>query len=193
MSSLNNAILEKYSVTLVPINEQYKALLLHWRNQDEIRKEMLNQALISVETHQQWFDSLAEKCDQQHFIILYKEKAIGAINLKCHQGLPLSKSTHAEVGLYIAENMYRGNIIAFAPSLVINDYAFQTLNIKQLSSKVRADNIAALKYNQQLGYRLVIDNTEFTSITLNQDDYHKSTQQLKEFLSRGNRRDDRTA
>lgn len=179
-----------YSVTLEPINADNQALLYVWRNQANIRQYMVNQQTISKAEHNAWFAALADKTDQQYFVIYYKNQAIGAINIKCHDGLPLKTSRHAEIGLYIGADEYRNNIVAFAPSLVITDYAFYHLGIKKLSSKVKADNSAALKYNQQLGYLLDIDNSakshaEFIAITLTLDGYEQHNQTLKKFLARG--------
>jgi RimJ/RimL family protein N-acetyltransferase len=69
---------------------------------------------------------------------------------------------------------------------VINDYAFTQLKIKSLVSKVRADNKAALKYNQQLGYELSPEQQGFVEIKLSAINYKKHSEKLKNFLSRGN-------
>ena len=81
--------------------------------------------------------------------------------------------------------------------MAINDYAFEQLGIKKLSSKVKADNSAALKYNQQLGYTLTSKNSqqnrhqsenEFLAISLSAKDYETKSQSLKQFLARGKKR-----
>lgn len=190
-------IINGYSVKLVPVNDDNQLLLYQWRNQANVRQYMINQQVISRAEHQLWFSGLAKRQDQQHFVIYYQELPIGAINISCHDGLALEKSQHGEVGLYIGEEKYRQNILAFAPSLAINDYAFEQLGIKKLSSKVKADNSAALKYNQQLGYTLTSKNsqqnrhqseTEFLAISLSAKDYETKSQSLKQFLARGNKR-----
>ena len=191
MSTISHqSVIENYSVRLVPVNQENQTLLFQWRNQAEIRQQMVEQKIITLPEHNDWFSSLAENKYQQHFVIYYKDQAIGAINIRCKTTDELAQSQHAEIGLYIANEQYKGNIVAFAPSLAINDYAFEKLNIRQLSSKVKADNVAALKYNQQLGYVLSTEKSGFIEITLNQENYVQYSQKLKQFLNRGNRRVD---
>jgi len=193
MSPCNHSSeIQNYSVRLVPVNQENQSLLFHWRNQQEIRQKMVEQQIITQIDHNRWFLSLAHNKAQHHFVIYYKDIAIGAINIRCKVDEVLTESKVAEVGLYIADAQYRGNIIAFAPSLAINDYAFEQLNIKQLKSKVRADNIAALKYNQQLGYDLSPEVEGYIPISLNVNNYHLKCKTIKQFFNRGNRRVDKT-
>ncbi len=179
-------LLQGYAVKLVPVGKSNQHLLYAWRNQPEIRQQMVTQSKITQAQHQSWFDALKTKNDQQHYVIYYRDNAIGAINIRSSDNKPLKQSINAEVGLYIACEKYRGNIIAFAASLLINDYAFTQLQVKSLASKVRADNIAALKYNQQLGYELSPEKQGFIEIKLNAINYEKHSKPLKNFLSRGN-------
>lgn len=170
--------------------------ILDWRNSDFVRLQMVNQALISQAEHNQWFNGLAHKHNQLHFVVSYKNEAIGVINIifdhnEAEHGeigtgkINTDEINSAEVGLYIGHSKFQSNLIAFAPSLVINDFAFETLKVKSLKSKVRNDNLAALKYNQQLGYQLKPLNNEFTEIQLTADNYYQATKQIKNWLSRG--------
>lgn len=181
----SSSSLSGYSVRLVPVDKSNQNLLFEWRNEVAIRQQMVNQEKITKEQHQQWFKSLNNNIAEQHFVIYYKDSAIGAINIRAVNSQDLSHCQHGEVGLYIANEKYKGNMIAFAPSLVINDFAFKQLKLNQLTSKVKADNLSALKYNQQLGYHLAPEEKDFVEINLTADNYNKSTKSLKNFLSRG--------
>ncbi|WAJ71039.1 GNAT family N-acetyltransferase [Catenovulum adriaticum] len=182
----NNTLkfIEAYSVRLEQIDQQTMHLLREWRNQADIRKQMVNQNLITPAQHLAWFKQIEQAHNQQHFIIYYKQQAIGAINIATEEA-SLQQAQIAQVGLYITEPKYKNNMLAFAPSLAINDYAFQILNINQLKSKVRQSNQPAIKYNQQLGYQFNPLNDEFTEITLTADNYEQASKQLKNWLSRG--------
>jgi len=179
--------LSGYSVTLVAVDEANQHLLFKWRNEPSIRQKMVNQSEIALAQHQQWYKSLKNKTDMQHFVIFYKNIAIGAINIKSKNEESLLHCAHAQVGIYIAHEKYKGNILAFSPSLLINDYAFKQLQIKQLSSKVRADNYVALKYNQQLGYHCAAEEGGFIEISLTADNYDTASKKLKLFLDRGSK------
>ncbi|WP_048689731.1 GNAT family N-acetyltransferase [Catenovulum maritimum] len=178
--------LSAYAVNLAQLAEPDIEQVRLWRNTDFVRKQMVNQDLISREQQQAWFYSLGQKQDQQHFMIDYKSQPIGVINIRALDTNSLLTAKQAEVGLYIGNDKYQNNFIAFAPSLVINDYAFTHLKIDRLASKVRKTNLAALKYNQQLGYLIgEDDNDEFNAIELTADNYNKATTQIKNWLSRG--------
>ncbi len=180
-------IIEAYSIKLELINDSTMELLRQWRNQDDIRNQMVEQAIISPEQHLSWYNKVKHAQNQQHFVIYYKNQPVGAINIRSLNGENLEKSTDAEVGLYIAEDKYKGNILAFSPSLAINDYAFHQLGIKTLSSKVRQDNISAIKYNKQLGYCVSEPSAGFVDISLVEIDYQAASKKLKLFLTRGSR------
>ena len=145
---------------------------------------MRNQALITSVQHQKWFESIHQDGQQQHYIIYYKTHKLGSINIRSLDDKPLNSCEQAEIGLYLVHPDYRGNILAFAPSLLITDFAFETLNIELLASEVRSGNEAAIKYNQQLGYQMTPKDNEFMAIELRAKDYHDKTQILKRMLNR---------
>lgn len=178
-------VLSHYAVTLSLLSQDDLAEVLQWRNLPDIRAQMVNRQPISSQEHIAWFERVNQCPQQLHYVISYKNQKIGVINIRSLDRLPLNQSQNAEVGLFIGEEKYRGNIIAFAPSLVINDFAFNQLNLKLLRSKVRADNQSALKYNQQLGYQLLKGDQDFIPITLIKDDYLSATVKLRDFLQRG--------
>ncbi len=173
-----------YSVELKQVDDNSIDLLRNWRNQIEIRTQMVQQDEISAEQHQIWYNRIKNAVNQQHFVIYYKQTAIGAINIATRESGLIQAET-AEVGLYIAEPKYKNNMLAFAPSLAINDYAFGHLSIANLRSKVRLSNQAALKYNKALGYQFKTLDDSFTEISLTADSYNSTTKQLKSWLSRG--------
>ncbi|WP_440903924.1 GNAT family N-acetyltransferase [Catenovulum sp. SX2] len=175
-----------YAIELLPVTRENFQLLREWRNQNDIRAQMGDTALISAELHQAWFDKIEHSQQQLHYIIQYKQQLIGSINVRNSDGLNLTDCKLAEVGLYISAPEYRNNMLAFAPSLLLNDYLFEQLQIIELKSKVRSSNAAALKYNQALGYQLspIADDNEFIEISLTADNYKKATQMVKRLLSR---------
>lgn len=174
-----------YAIELSLIDDESQALLLAWRNQIEIREAMVNQAVITAEQHANWYKKVREKSNELHFIIRYKDQAIGSINIKTEHEAVLHHAKQAEIGLYIAEPAFRNNIIAFSPALALIDYAFEALKIQCLSSKVRADNQPALKYNQQLGYQLSEPTNDLVAISLTKPQYQHASKQLKSLLNRG--------
>ncbi|MBC3765031.1 GNAT family N-acetyltransferase [Neptunicella marina] len=178
-------MLKGYQVVLRDINQDDLSMLRDWRNSAEVSRYMLSQEQITAEQQLAWFNKIQRDESQQHWIIEYKQQAIGSINIKANTvGKKLTEAKELEVGLYIADNRYRGNIVAFAPTLLVNDYCFNQLGVEALIAVVKTDNQAALSYNQKLGYQLQKQQDNLQHIRLNQANYEQATSTIKQLLSR---------
>ncbi|MBF7072359.1 GNAT family N-acetyltransferase [Glaciecola sp. MH2013] len=211
--------LSGFGVVLRPINEEDLSDLLRWRNREDIRSMMKSQSIISMDDHRRWFSSIvqlnnadidskaAQHCtsdsiaiQSQYFAICYKAELIGSANITT-EALSLSKASEVEPGLYIGHERYRGNILAFAPSLVLNDYCFKELKVKRICATVHANNHQALAYNAKLGYKLSSSDEQdsqksshdhvagsekhpWIKMTLQEEDYLRATAKIRQFLSR---------
>lgn len=176
--------LSGYGVNMLPVAEPHLELLRQWRNSDFVREQMVSSDIIDEQQQLNWFQNISERQDQQHFIIQYREDYIGAANIKSPDGKSVSVAATLEPGIYIGEERYRSNILAFAPSLVLLDYCFDHLKVNQVSAKVKNQNTAALAYNRKLGYIEVDKDSEYTIIALKRECYIQSTRTLKNLLSR---------
>jgi RimJ/RimL family protein N-acetyltransferase len=180
--------LSGYQVVLSEVTEGDIEMIRQWRNDPNVSQYMLSQNIISREQQQAWFKKIQRDIGQQHFVIHYKNMPIGVANIRaCYQGESLRAANAIEPGLYIANDKYRNNILAFSPTLVLNDYCFNQLGCQTLKAIVKADNKAALNYNAKLGYRFEKaseNQSDLVAITLNKDDYQQHTMQLKALLSR---------
>lgn len=177
--------LASYAVQLREVKESDCERVWQWRNLEHVRTQMKNRGAIEWQHHQQWFNSMLVDDKQQHFIIHYKATAIGVINIRAEHNLEIAES--ASIGIYISDTQYLNNILAFAPSLVMLDYAFNDLNMLYLHSEIRRENQAAIRYNQQLGYQLKEhpSDNHMLSISLNQSEFEQATTKIKHFLNRG--------
>ena len=176
--------LQGYQVSLDSVQHSELELIRQWRNDPEVARNMLSQEPISAEQQQAWFKKISRDCTQQHFMIRYKQQPIGVANIRTYyQGENLHQARAVEPGLYIAEPRYRSNLLAFAPTLLLNDYCFDVLQVEFLAAVVKADNHAALSYNAKLGYRIE-KQADLVEIRLSKADYLQHTQSLKALLSR---------
>lgn len=190
-----------YGVQLVPVEEQHLPTLRHWRNDPAISQYMVSQKLISEQDQLNWFQHISQLDSQQHFVICYRQQPIGAANIKEQQQQPISKqeipdkheapkkdiaadTRQIEPGIYLGEEKFRNNIMAFAPSLLLLDYCFDDLKVSQLYAQVHEQNSAALNYNKKLGYREVSTDGLWIKIQLSPADYQEATTSIKQFLSR---------
>ncbi len=180
---MNNLLLQGYAVTLRPIQSSDLEQLRQWRNSEPVRQQMLSQQTISVEQQNAWFSKVQRDPAQHHWVIEYKSRPIGSANIKALYASKLDEATTIEPGLYIGDPAYRQNIIAFAPTLLINDYCFNTLAASQLKAVVKASNQAAMNYNIKLGYK-VHSNHDVCELILTKPAYEQATAMLKQLLSR---------
>lgn len=176
--------LSGYQVELSQVTQADIEQVRQWRNDPAIAQYMLSQEQISVEQQQAWFNKINGDNRQQHFIIRYKGEAIGVANIRAYyQGENLLNARLIEPGLYIASSRYRGNILAFSPALLLNDYCFNILGVPQLLAMVKASNQAALNYNAKLGYK-ILNSGELIEIRLNKHDYQQASASLQALLNR---------
>ena len=172
-----------YKVVLRDIVETDIETLRQWRNQDDIRSQMLDQQMITVEQQQAWFKGLAQHDTQQHFALEYKSQLVGYANIKSPCQLPLTQTEQTlETGLYLGAPKYRGTFLAFCVALALTDYCFNQLEAKQLVATVLPSNQAALNFNQQLGYVIVKQDKTQVLMQLALADYEACKVKLTRFI-----------
>lgn len=175
--------LQGYHVKLMQLRREDLEMVRQWRNDPKIQQFMLSQSQITSEQQQAWFEKINSDPRHIQFVIYYKDVPIGAANLKVILGDSLQNAQVIEPGLYIYDDKYRANLLAFAPTLLLNDYCFDTLMAQKLRAVVKKDNIAALNYNQKLGYQVIKDG-DLVEIELDKLNYEKVSKPLKRLLSR---------
>ena len=183
-----SARLNGYQVSLLPVKLEHLDQLRRWRNSDHVKQHMLTRETITEEQQLAWFAHISRSTNQQHYVIEYRDQLIGSCNIKVRGALAdINLAQHYELGLYIGELQFIGNIIAFAPTLVLNDYCFTILHADTLFAVVKAENQAALRYNQKLGYQ-VERSDDLIELTLTKEDYQQQSQLLKRLLDRPSRK-----
>ena len=74
MLSLNNLVLR-------PMGENDLEMVLKWRNSPEIRHNMLSNITIAWEEHIEWFKRNLNTDKSELFVVEYKGRAIGVVNI----------------------------------------------------------------------------------------------------------------
>lgn len=171
-----------YGVELHPIQPWDLPILRRWRNQDEVRLQMADQAIISPRQQRQWFASHRERQDQRHWVLWCRGMRAGYVNLKGERPEHLSGQTVADAGLYLGTSAVRHPMLAVAAALSQLDQGFDTLHIGCIRTLVRADNHAALRLNEQLGYRQYGQEAGFLALELLPADYHAARERLRRFF-----------
>lgn len=190
---MKQTVIEANGVALREITEADLELVRQWRNDPEIAQYMLTQQYISEAQQLRWFASISGARDQQHFLILYKQQAIGVTNVKAPAGSLLANQKQLETGLYIGEQRFRGSFLAFCPALTLHDYCFLTLSCHTLTATVLPSNQAALRFNQRLGYKVwspssQMENTvsaysdDIVTMHLSKQDYMQASAGIRRFI-----------
>ena len=176
--------LSGYQIELRQVSQDDLDLVRQWRNDPNVAQFMLSQQTISQEQQQAWYNKICSDPSQAHYMICYKSQRIGVINIRaCYQHEDLANARAIEPGLYIGFEKYRNNLLAFAPTLLINDYCFDTLQVSTLKAVVKSDNQAALNYNLKMGYK-IDKKHELVEISLTKNNYEQGSKLLKSMLSR---------
>ncbi|WP_026972603.1 GNAT family N-acetyltransferase [Aliagarivorans marinus] len=164
------------SITLAEIQPEDLEQLREWRNSPDIRAMMCDQSKISVEQQRSWYESLASS-GATHFVARYKSVPIGYVNLKS-----ISEPAVYEAGLYTGDARYRGTVVSFLMALAQIDFAFEQLSAQKLVATVKSENIAAIRFNETLGYQKQREAEGMWHMTLSADAYQVARAKLAGFI-----------
>lgn len=136
-----------YGVTIESLTPETAELVRQWRNSPAIREQMEYREWISAEMQQKWLLSI-QNGPSAYFLIREAGHPVGMIHLADID----RENRRAEAGLFIGDPCFFGTGIALGASLLLLDYAFGELGIRQVFAKVKAGNETAEKYNAVLGF-----------------------------------------
>lgn len=170
---------------LIDLTEEFKKLILEWRNSDYIRRCMINENIITEEEHNKWFESIKTDNKKIVKILLFKERPIGVVNFS---DIDYNRSI-CYWGFYIGEkNTPKGSGLIMG--LLALNYIFEECYLKKLYSKVLSFNDRSINYHKKLGFveesRLknhLIKNNNYVDIieyTLSKEDWEKRKRELEE-------------
>lgn len=134
-----------FGITLKPLTEEWLEIVRQWRNQTNVSQFMEFQATISPSEQLTWFKNIT---NAYYFIILSDNTPVGLIDVKKIDNV---KKT-AETGLFIGNQAFVGSGVTLGASILLLDFAFNTLLLDNVTAKINNNNQAALQYNQFLGF-----------------------------------------
>jgi RimJ/RimL family protein N-acetyltransferase len=172
--------LTKFGVTLRLLTESDIERVRVWRNQDFVRLNMEYQHEITEQQQRNWFNAL-DKHSNYYFIISFKEKEVGLVNLKSVN----KRSKSAEAGIFIGDKAYLNTYIPIAATIALMDFAYEELNLQSLLAKISKHNKKAILFNEKLGYVFkepVNSNYDYYQCTEN--DFKTATNNLRASLQK---------
>lgn len=177
----------KLECSLDLLEERHLPLMLEWRNSDRVRKNMLNDKIITFDEHQNWFKRMSQTGTNYYFIFSINEKPTGVV---CFYDID-HPNMISNWGAYIGDaNAPKGS--GTAMGYLGLSYAFETLKIRKISSERLATNTISTKYTNKFGAKeegvfkkhLLRDGVyiDIIRIGLFREDWLKQKDTLKETL-----------
>jgi RimJ/RimL family protein N-acetyltransferase len=142
--------LQGNKVCLRPIEISDLGNLHRWINDPEIRQFLKNYTPLNLQAEREYIEALTSRKNDISFAIVKREgnEHIGSIAL--HQ--INWKDRLANTGTMIGEKQYWGQGYGTEAKLLLLRYAFDTLNLHRVCSKVYDFNSRSLAYAKKCGY-----------------------------------------
>jgi len=131
-----------------PVTVYDTQLLRYWRNQDYVRKYMLNPTKIQSSEQIDWFLNI-DSDTQKHFIYSHGYHDVGTCNLT---KINRSEKTF-ESGVICGNTEFQKHPINIYSCLWLYDYAFNQLSLVSGTVNILRSNKRAIKLNKALGFK----------------------------------------
>jgi len=139
--------------TLRPVQKNDLANCLRWINDPEVTRFTRGFLPRTEKFEAEWYENLDKRKDDVVFSVIADDKHIGIMGI---HGIEW-KDRVASTGAIIGDKEYWGKGFGTDAKMQIMNYAFNTLNLRKLWSKVRAFNERSFKYCIKCGY--VVEGT----------------------------------
>ena len=132
--------------TLRAMMDSDRGMVLAWRNQPAVRKNMYTQQIIPLEAHQNWWARTKDLSSSQYLIFEVGDQPLGAVNFT-----EISPDDETAFwGFYTAPDAPKGTGTGLG--LAALDYGFSELGLRKLCAEVLAYNAASLGFHRKLGF-----------------------------------------
>ena len=172
-------ILSQYDVRLIRVQAEHLSLILRWRNNDWVRKNMFVQDILKEKDQLAWFNSI-NNASNYYFIIEYLGEKVGLIHAKNFS----EEDGIGEGGIFIGEYDYLETWASVMASICLLNFIFAKTNINRSMVRVQAHNRRAISYNLKLGYKIDFEDANELRMILDKEDFLHKTTVLKSVLSK---------
>lgn len=143
-------MIEGERVQLRRMGPQDAADVVRLRSDPDVQTQLFSERPPTVAEHLRWLADVDARGDRHEFMIVERTsgQSVGTI------GLSRIDPTHrrAEYGVLIGEPGARGKGLASEASRLLLDYAFRTLGLVRVYLHVFADNAAAVRLYERVGF-----------------------------------------
>ena len=136
---------------LRPVDESDIPLFVRWINDPDVRQFVTRIFPATVGHEREWLESMRKNTDTNvTLVIQVKKQPIGLMGL---HGIDW-RNRIATTGAMIGEKSYWGKGYGTDAKMALLDYAFNTLNLRKIMSRVKAFNVRSLAYSLHCGYTI---------------------------------------
>lgn len=171
-------IISKYNIVLQKIDASDLELLRNWRNSNFVKQFMIYKDYITSEMQIEWYEKINNK-NNYYFKILKDGLPIGLTNIK---DIDLDNET-GESGIFLVSPEFINSDIGIRASIVLLDFAFFTLGLKELYQTIDINNKTALSFNKHLGVLIIEDTIGIYKGVLTRERYINKTEKIKKYLN----------
>ncbi len=169
-------ILERGSVKLLRLTEEYIELVRHWRNSPAIRNTMEYREEITEDMQKAWFNKI-DNVNNNYFLIQVAQKFIGLIY---GSDIDWEKGVTNNGGIFIWDTEYLESVEIMEAALMLTDIGF-IMGMKVNYIKILRDNVRSIAFNRSMGYKLLPgqDDAYNQKYQLLEEDYFKATEKIR--------------
>ncbi|MDE7274360.1 MAG: GNAT family N-acetyltransferase [Lachnospiraceae bacterium] len=143
-------VIRGQQIYLRPITVEDTEMVVRWRNLPVVVKNFIYRKPVSCEDHENWLKNKVFKGLVHQFIVCRNEDdmPLGSIYLQNFE----EENKKAEWGIYLGEEQAYGKGIGTEAAKLVLDYAFTTLGMHKVVSRVLERNKASIRMNEKAGY-----------------------------------------
>ncbi|MCG3089604.1 UDP-4-amino-4,6-dideoxy-N-acetyl-beta-L-altrosamine N-acetyltransferase [Sporosarcina cyprini] len=134
-------------MTLRDIKEEDLKMILSWRNSKIIRESMINNEIISLQEHYNWFNKIKNNPTAITKLFVLDELPVGILNINDYD----KKSNTCDWGFYLSPEHHRKGLGKYLGYKGLN-YIFEEMNIRKLSAEVLGTNVKSLYFHEKWGF-----------------------------------------
>lgn len=143
-------MIEGERVQLRRMGPQDAAAVVRLRSDPDVQAQLFSERPPTVAEHLRWLADVDARGDRHEFMIVERTsgQSVGTIGLSRID----PRHRRAEYGVLIGEPGARGKGLASEASRLLLDYAFRTLGLVRVYLHVFADNAAAVRLYERVGF-----------------------------------------
>lgn len=136
-------------VYLRPITVDDTENIIKWRNSDAVRPYFIYQKPFTAEGHMKWLETMIFSGKGYQFIVcqIEDDKPIGSTFLRDFD----RDNNKIEYGMFLGSDNIKGKGIGREICRLTWDFAFETLGVHKIFSRILADNMASRRSCERAG------------------------------------------